>query len=159
MESVHDISEGFLTYDYRKDIDAHQCSIDIIELYSYHIAVHINDSKERLLKEYKKKYELGDMPTTRVTGPQAEDTLADPPPDQPAPSEKFGERARHLFNEKDAASASTDDTAMAVVVRPAEREPPPQPDAFIDAALYIKINTTLEVIFVLGWGEFMQQYH
>ena len=25
VESVHDISEGFLTYDDRKEIDAHQC--------------------------------------------------------------------------------------------------------------------------------------
>ena len=48
---------------------------------------------------------------------------------------------------------------MAVVVRPAEREPPLQPNTFIDASLYIKLNTTFEVIFVSGWEEFMQQYH
>ena len=54
VESVHDISEGFLTYDDRKDIDTHKCLIDIIELYSNHIVVHINASKERLLEEYKK---------------------------------------------------------------------------------------------------------
>ena len=54
VESVQDISEGFLTYDDIKDIDAHQFSIDIIELYSDHIAVHINTSKERLLEEYQK---------------------------------------------------------------------------------------------------------
>ena len=47
---------------------------------------------------------------------------------------------------------------MAVAVRPAVREPAPQPDAFIDAALYIKLKTTLEVIFVLVWGKFIQQY-
>ena len=47
---------------------------------------------------------------------------------------------------------------MAVVVRPAEKEPPPQPDAFIDAVLYIKLKTTLDIIFVSGWGEFIQQY-
>ena len=47
---------------------------------------------------------------------------------------------------------------MAVVARAAVREPPPQYDAFIDAALYIKLKTTLEVIFVSGWGEFIQQY-
>ena len=41
-------------YDDRKDIDAHQCSMDIIELYSDHITVHLNASKERLLEEYKK---------------------------------------------------------------------------------------------------------
>ena len=47
---------------------------------------------------------------------------------------------------------------MAGVLRPDVREPPPQPDAFIDAALYIKLKTTLEVISFLGWGGFMQQY-
>ena len=55
VESVHNISEVFLTYDDRKDIDAHQCSIDIIELYSDNIAVRLNASKERLLEDYKKK--------------------------------------------------------------------------------------------------------
>ena len=49
VESVHDISEVLLTYDDRKDINAPQCSIDIIELYSDHITVHLNASKERLL--------------------------------------------------------------------------------------------------------------
>ena len=52
VESVHDISKKFLNYDDRKDINAHQCSIKIIELYSDHIAVHLNSSKERLLEEY-----------------------------------------------------------------------------------------------------------
>ena len=32
VESIHDISEGFLTYDDRQYITAHQCSIDVIEL-------------------------------------------------------------------------------------------------------------------------------
>ena len=54
VESVHNLSEGFLTYNDRKDIDVHQCLIDIIRLYSNHIAVHLNSSKERLLEEYKK---------------------------------------------------------------------------------------------------------
>ena len=98
------------------------------------------------------------MPTARVTRPQATDTSAVPPHDQPAPTETFWERARRLFNERDAAAASIDNTAMAVAVRPDVREPPPQPNAFIDAALYIKLKTTLEVIFVLGWGEFIQKY-
>ena len=52
-ESVHKISEGFLTYDDRRDINAHQCFIDIVELYSNNIAVHLNASKERLLNEHK----------------------------------------------------------------------------------------------------------
>ena len=46
---------------------------------------------------------------------------------------------------------------MAVYVRPAIREPPPQPNAYIYAGLYIKLKTTLEVIFVLDWGEFIKQ--
>ena len=158
METVHNISEGFLTYDDRKDIDAHQCLIDIIELYSDHITVHLNASKDRLLEEYQKKYKLEDMPTVRVARPQDTATSAAPHPAQPAPSETFVERARRLFNERDAADRSTDDTAMVVVVRPAERELPPQPDSFIDAALYIKLKTNLEVIFVSGWGEFILQY-
>ena len=47
---------------------------------------------------------------------------------------------------------------MAIAARPVTRELPPQPDAFIDAALYIKLKTTLEAIFVSGWREFMLQY-
>ena len=158
MESVHDISEGFLTYDDGKDIDTHQCSIDIIELYSNHIALHLNASKERLLDDYKKKYKLEDMPIARVTRPQAAATSDAPTPAQSATSETFGERAWRLFNKRDAADVSTGDTTMAVVVRPAEREPPPQHDTFIDTALYIKLKTTLKVIFVSGWEELMQQY-
>ena len=49
VESIHDISEGLLTYDDQQDITAHLCSVDIINLYSDHIAVHLNASKERLL--------------------------------------------------------------------------------------------------------------
>ena len=92
------------------------------------------------------------MPIARVTRPQTTSPLAASHPAQPPPSETFGERDRRLFNKRDAAAASTDDTNMAVVVRPAEREPTPQPDTFIDASLYIKLKTTLEVIFVLGMG-------
>ena len=98
------------------------------------------------------------MPPARVTRPQATGTSAVPPPDQPPPTESFGERARLLFNDRDATATSIDNTAMAVATRPAVREQPPQPDAFIDAALYIKLKTTLEIIFVSGWGEFIQQY-
>ena len=90
------------------------------------------------------------MPIARVTRPQAEGTSAAPPHDQSAPSETFVEQARRLFNKRDAVAASTDDTTMAVFMRLAEREPPPQPNTFIDVLLYIKLNTTLEVIFVLG---------
>ena len=32
VESIHDISKGFLTYDDRQDITAHQCSVDLVEL-------------------------------------------------------------------------------------------------------------------------------
>ena len=41
MESIHDIYKGFLTYDDCQDITAHQCSVDPIELYSDHLAVHL----------------------------------------------------------------------------------------------------------------------
>ena len=40
-----------MMYNDCKDINAQQCLIDVIKLYSKHIAVHLNDSKERLLKE------------------------------------------------------------------------------------------------------------
>ena len=52
MESIHDLSEGFLTYDDRQDITAHQCSVDVIDLYRDHLTVHLNALKERLLEEY-----------------------------------------------------------------------------------------------------------
>ena len=48
MESIHNISEGFLTYDDRQDITAHQFSVDLVKLYSDHLAVHLNASKENL---------------------------------------------------------------------------------------------------------------
>ena len=98
------------------------------------------------------------MPTARVTRPQATVTSAVPPHAQSAPIETFGERARRLFNKRDTTAASNDNTAMSVAARPAIRELPPQPDAFIDALLYIKLKTTLEVIFVSGWEEFIQKY-
>ena len=97
------------------------------------------------------------MPDARATLPQVTSISSAPPPAQSVPSEIFGEQAQRIFNKRDAAAVSTNDTTMAVVVRPAEREPPPQTDAIIDAALYMKLKTTLEVIFVLGSGEFMQQ--
>ena len=55
VDSIHDISEGFLTYEYRQDITAHQCSMDLVELYIDRLAVHLNASKENLLEEYKKR--------------------------------------------------------------------------------------------------------
>ena len=45
VESIHDISKGFLTYNDRQYINAHQCLVDVIELYSDHIAVKLNASK------------------------------------------------------------------------------------------------------------------
>ena len=94
----------------------------------------------------------------RVTRPQDTATSAVPPDAQPAPIETFGEWARRLFNKRDAAAALNDNTTMAIAARLATREIPPQPNAFIYAALYIKMNTTLEVICVSGWKEFMLQY-
>ena len=77
----------------------------------------------------------------------------------PDHSENFGEQARRLLNERASASASTNNTRMAVVEnRPAEAEPPPQTKTFVDAAFYINLKATIEVIFVLGWGVFILQY-
>ena len=112
-------------------------------MYSNHIAVHLNASKERLLEEYQKKYEIEVMPTARITPPQDTATSAVPPHAQLSPIETLRNRARRLSNEKDAAAASNNNTAMAVAVRPAIRELPPQPDAFIDTALYIKLKIIL----------------
>ena len=158
VESIHDISEVFLTYNDRQDINAHQCLIEVVKLYSNHIALHLNALKERLLEEYQKICELEEMPTTRVTRPQATPTLAFPPNAHPTPSEKSGERPRRFFNKRAASAASKDNTTMAVAARPATRELPPQPNACIDNTLYIILKTTLEVIFVSGWGEFILQY-
>ena len=90
------------------------------------------------------------MPTARIIRLQSTATSAVPPHAQPAPIETFGEWARRIFNKRDAAAALNDNTAMAVSARPVTRELPPHPDDFIDAALYIKLKTTLEVIFVSG---------
>ena len=145
-----------MTYEDRKDIDAHLCLINVIELYSNYIAVHIGASKERILEEYKKKYELEEMPSARVNRPLAAAPAAAPPPDFP---ENFGEQPRRLLDERSAAAASTDDTRMDVFEnRTSEAETPPQPDTFVDAAFYIKLKATLEVIFVSKWGVFIQQY-
>ena len=73
----------------------------------------------------------------------------DVPPNYPPPLvEKFGECARQLFNKRDASDASNNNTATAVAARPTTRELPLQPDTCIDAALYIKLKKTLEIIFV-----------
>ena len=127
MELVHDISEGFLTHDDRKDIDTHQCSIDVIELYINNIYVHLGASKERLLEEYQQKYEIEEMPWARVTRPLSASTLAAAPPDQPAPSKNYGDWYRSLLNKRFATAALTNDTTMYVVKRPADTEPLPNP--------------------------------
>ena len=126
VELIHDISKGFLTYDDLQDITAHQCSVDVIELYSDHIDVHFVVSKKRLLEEYQKIYELKEMHTTRVTRPQATDTSSVPTNAPPPLSETFGERARRLFDERAPASASHNNTTMEVSTRPATREQPTQ---------------------------------
>ena len=63
-----------------------------------------------------------------------------------------------LLNERAAATASHDNTPMEVAAEPAQREQLPRPDTNIDAPLYFKLKTTLEVIFVSVWGEFITQY-
>ena len=143
MESIHDISEGFLAYDYRQDINTIQCSVYVMELYSNHISIHLNALKERLPEKYRKRYELEEMPTARVTRPQAIDTLYVPTKAQPSPSENFGERNRRLFNQRTSASALRNSTTMEVATRPSKREKPPQPDACIDVMLYIKLSMKL----------------
>ena len=158
MEPVHDIPEVLFTYDGRKYIDAHLCSIGVIELYSNHLAVHLDASKERILEEYKKNYELEEMPRARVTRPLAEAPADDPPacPDFP---KNFGEQTRRLLNDRAAAVASTNDTRMVVIEdRPAEVETPPHPYNFVYAAFCLKLKATLEIIHVSGWGVFIQQY-
>ena len=152
MESIHDISKGFLTYDDRQDIPAHQCSVDLAKLYSNHLAVHLNASKENLLEEYNKSYNNEEMPTARVTCHQATATPAVSLIAPPAATENYGQRARRLLNERAAAAASRDNTPMEVTAEPAQREQPPRPETNIDAPLYFKLKTTLEVIFVSGWG-------
>ena len=158
VKSIHDISEGFLTFDDRHDITAHQCSVDLIELYSDHLAVQIVASKERLINKYQKRYELEEMPTARVSRPQATDTSSVSPIAQPAASENVGQRSRRLFDKRAASTDSNDTTTMEVFTRPSTREQPPRPNTYIDAFLYLTLKTTLEVIFVLGWGEFITKY-
>ena len=158
VESIPDIFKGFRTYDDRQDITSHQCSVDLIKLYSDHIAVHINTSKENLLEEYQKKDEIEEMPTTRITFPQATATLAVSLIALPSTYENYGQRAQRLLNERAAATASSDNTPMDVAAEPAQIEQPRRPDTNIDAVLNFKLKTTLEVIFVSGWGEFITQY-
>ena len=98
------------------------------------------------------------MPTTCVTRPQATATLAVSLIAPPAATENYGQRAQRLLNERAVATASLRDTHMEVSAEPAQREQPRIPDTNIDAALYFKVKTTLEVIFVSGWGEFITQY-
>ena len=97
VESIHDISKGFLTYDDRQDITAHQCSVELVELYSDHLAVYLNASNENLLEEYKKRYKIENMPTVRVTRPQATATSSVSPITPHAATENYGKRARHLI--------------------------------------------------------------
>ena len=111
-----------------------------------------------LLEEYKKRYEIEELPTARVTRHQATATPAVSLIAPPAATENYGQRVRRLLNERAAATASRENTPMDVAAEPAQREQPPRPNTNIDAPLYFKLNTTLEVIFVSGWGEFITQY-
>ena len=158
MESIHEIYKEFLTYNDSQDITTHQCLVDVIKFYSDHIAVHLNVLKERILEEYQRMYELKMMPTARFTLPQATDTSSVTPNAPPVVTESFGERAMRLFNERAAAIALRDHTTMEVATRPAAREQLSWPDTCIDAVLYNKLKTPLEVIFVSGLGEFIFQY-
>ena len=121
VESIHDISEGFLTYDDRQDITAHQCSVYLVDLYSDHLAVHLNASKENLLEEYKKRYEIEEMRTARVTRHQATDTPAVSLPAPPAANENYGQRARRILNERVDAAALLSDTPMEIAAEPVQQ--------------------------------------
>ena len=95
------------------------------------------------------------MPRARITRP----LVAAPAAAPTARPKNFGEETQLLFNERAAAAASTNDTCMVIAEdRPSEVELPPQPDNFVDTALCIKIKANPEVIFVSGWGVFIQQY-
>ena len=78
--------------------------------------------------------------------------LLNPPPQKPLESGPIA------FSTIDAVATSIYNTKVDIIMIPVERETPPQPETFIYAALYIKLKTTLEVMFISGWGEFMQQY-
>ena len=145
-----------MTYDDRKDINANRCLINVIKLYIDHLAVHIDASKERILKEYKKTYKPGEMPRARVTCPLTSDISATPPSAYPSQSENFGERDWRLLNERSAASTPTNNNRMVVYKNGCgEAEPLPYPDTFVDAAFYLKLEATLELISVSGWGVFI----
>ena len=100
-------------------------------MYSNHFAVHLNASKERLLEEYQKRYEIEEMPTARITRHQATATPAVSLIAPPAASENYGQQARRLLNERAAATALRDNTPMDVAAEPAPREQPPRQDANI----------------------------
>ena len=94
-----------------------------------------------------------------TTRPLTEPPAAAAPSVHPDPHENFGDKSWRLLNERAASAASTDDNHMAVSEnRPAEADPPPQPETSVDAAFYLKLQVTLEVIFVSGWGVFIQQF-
>ena len=99
------------------------------------------------------------MPTARVTRPQATYSSSVPLIAPPNASENFGQRAHRLLDERAAAAALLRDTPMDVAAEPAPRDQPPRPNTSTDAVLYHKLKTTLEVIFVSGWGEFITQYY
>ena len=90
------------------------------------------------------------MPTLRVTRPQATATPAVSLIAPPAASENYRQRARRLLNERAAAAASRDNTPIDVATEPAPRKQPHRPDTNIEAHLYFKLKTALEVIFVSG---------
>ena len=158
MDKIDDISGGFLTYDDHQEISAHQCSIDLVEIYSNHLAIHLNTLKENLLEEYKKRYEINEIPTARVTCHQATATPAVSLISPHSASDNHGQRDRRLLNERAAAIDSRNNTPMDIAAEPAQRGQSPRPETKIDAPLYFKLKTTLEVIFVSGWGEFITQY-
>ena len=73
---------------------------DLVELYSDHLAVHLNASKENLLEEYKKQYKIEDIPTSRITRHQGTATPTVCLPTPPAANENYGQQAQRLLNKR-----------------------------------------------------------
>ena len=88
-----------------------------------------------------------------VTRLLAAAALATPPSAHPAPSETFVEWVRCLLNERPAASESTNENHVVVAKKkPAEVEPTPQPDIFVEAEFYLKLHATPWSHFCFGLG-------
>ena len=69
VELVHNISEGSLTYNNSKEIDAHLCLIDVIKFYSDHFAVHLDALKIESSRSTIKRIKLRKCPGPALLAP------------------------------------------------------------------------------------------